>query len=150
MRVEFDWERPISRIANERTGGNPARLFLANEAKKLMEPYVPAQVGSLHLAQNVRTYVENGEGIVEYLSPYAHYQYEGELYVDPKTEKGAFYSPECGHWSRPKISKVPTGKKLKYSTFEHPLATSHWDKAMKTARGTELARAYQDYLGGGR
>lgn len=144
MRVEFNWNRSVNAIAEERTGGQNGRLFLANEAKRLMDPYVPAD--NMVLAQNVRTYVEGNAGIVHYTSPYAHYQYKGELYVDPETEKSAFYSPDYGYWSRPGVSKIPSGKKLEYSKFRHPLATSEWDKAMKTARGKELVKAYQNYL----
>ena len=52
---------------------------MASEAKRLMEPYVPAR--NMVLSRNVRTYVEDGQGIVHYLSPYAHYQHEGILMV---------------------------------------------------------------------
>lgn len=56
-------------------------------------------------------------------SDYGHYQYEGELYVDPITGKGAFYSPEYGFWSRPGVTKIPSGRPLNYS---QPNAVAHW------------------------
>lgn len=56
-------------------------------------------------------------------SPYGHYQYEGTLYVDPITGKGAFYSPTYGFWSRPNTEKVPSSRKLTYS---QPDAVAHW------------------------
>lgn len=49
-----------------------------------------------------------------------------------------------GFWSPP--HKNPTGRKLKYNTFRHPLATDHWDRAMMAARKEDLAKAYEDYL----
>lgn len=56
-----------------------------------------------------------GAGEININVPYAHYQHEGELYVDPKTGKGAFYDKNSGRfWSRPDIKKVPSGKKLNY------------------------------------
>mgnify|MGYP007027833763 CR=1 FL=1 len=42
MDVEVKWEKSAEQIVKERTGGNDGQLFLANEAKRLMDPYVPA------------------------------------------------------------------------------------------------------------
>lgn len=72
------------------------------------------------------------------------YQWEGELYGPnyPIMDGGeivGFYSPP---------HKTPTGKRLQYSDFRHPLATDHWDKAMMTARKGDLARAYENHLKG--
>ena len=120
MDVEIKWNKPAAQIAKEKTGGSEGLLFLANEAKRLMDPYVPAD--SMVLAQNVSIRVEGETGVVEYQSPYAHY-----------------YSPP---------HKSSTGKKLKYSHFRHPQATSEWDKAMMRARKGDLVRALENYLGG--
>ncbi len=137
MKMEFNWNKPIKALAFEKTGGSKGRLFLASESKRLMDPYVPAK--NLVLAQNTRVYLDGDQGVVEYNSPYAHYQYEGELYVSSIT--GSAWAAQGEH-------KVPAGKKLDYDTFRHPLATSHWDKAMTTARKGELTKAYQKYLEG--
>ncbi len=142
MSVGFKWNKPVQQVVNESSGGKNGLLFLANEAKKLMDPYVPAD--SLALAQNVRVYVEGDTGIVHYQSPYAHYQYEGVVYgpnypIFDGGEVTGFYSPS---------HKTPTGQKLNYSHARHPLATSKWDKAMQTAHKGELARRYQNYLKG--
>ena len=109
-----------------------------------MNPYVPAD--SLVLAQNVRTYVEGGKGIVHYQSPYAHYQYMGIVYGPnyPIKDGGTI----MGYYSPP--HKTSTGRKMKHSTFRHPLATSEWDKAMARARKGDLVRAYEAYLKGSR
>lgn len=56
--MDFKWNKPIPKIAKEATGGDRTLLFMANEAKRLMDPYVPAK--NLVLARNVRTYVEGG------------------------------------------------------------------------------------------
>lgn len=145
MKIDFKWNKPEAQIAKEKTGGENGLLFLANELKRIMDPYVPAE--NLALAQNVRTYVEDNAGIVHYTSPYAHYQYKGELYVDPKTGKGAFTDGER-FWSRSGVAKRPSGRALSYSKFRHPLATSEWDKSAMTAKRGELTEAYQKYLGG--
>lgn len=145
MSGSFRWLKPMNTIVEEKTGGDNGLLFLANEAERLMDPYVPAD--NLVLAQNVRTYVQAKEGVIHYQSPYAHYQWEGTLYVDPKFKIGAFTDGER-FWSRPNVAKVPSSKKLTYSKFRHPKATSHWEKAMIVAKGNELLEAYRNYLRG--
>ena len=70
MSVDFRWNSPIPLIAREALGGDRTLLFMANEAKRLMNPYVPAL--NMVLSRNVRTYVEGGVGIVHYTSPYAN------------------------------------------------------------------------------
>jgi hypothetical protein len=149
MDVTFKWTRSKRKIAEDVSGchDHGSLLFLATVADRLMMPYVPAR--NLILSQNTNVYVENNHGVVEYNSPYAHYQYEGKLYVDPTTKKGAFTNGEGLYWSRPGIAKVPSGRGLKYNTFRHPKATSHWDKAMMVERGDELARAYENYIKSG-
>ena len=48
---------------------------------------------------------EEDHAVIHYLSPYAHYQWEGKLYVDPITKKGAFTNGEGLFWSRPGVAK---------------------------------------------
>lgn len=138
MSVDFRWNHPIPLIAREALGGDRTLLFMANEAKRLMDPYVPAM--NMGLSQNVRTYVEDGSGIVHYTSPYANYQHKGILMVSRITG-----SP----WARMGESKVTTGRKLKYNKSRHPLATSEWEKAMKAARMSDFTNAVQRFVNGG-
>lgn len=102
-----------------------------------MQPYVPAR--NMVLSRNVRTYVEGDHGVVHYLSPYARFQYEGFLMVSRLTG-----SP----WAAKGESKVVTGIRLNHSGARHPLATSEWDKAMKTARMDDYLQAVQNYVRG--
>lgn len=137
MRIDFEWNKQPDQIVKERINSN-TQLFMANEAKRFMDPYVPAN--NLVLAQNVSLYVEGDNGVVEYRSPYAHYQYKGELYVSSKSG-----SP----WARSGEYKVPAGKNLEHKTFRHPLATSEWDKAMSKARMKDLAQSMENYINRG-
>lgn len=134
MGMNFHWNRPVEAIEADYTGDR-AQLFLANEAKRLMEPYVPAL--NMGLSRNVRVYVEGGRGIVHYLSSHARYQYGGKVMV----------SKRPGVKGSAKIIKQPV-QPLHYTGLRHPLATSGWDKAMITARGDDLVRAMQDFIGG--
>ena len=138
MSVEVKWNKPIPQIAKEATGGSRTLIFMANEAKRLMDPYVPAL--NMVLSQNVKTYVDGDDGIIDYLSPYARYQHEGFMMVSRITG-----SP----WARRGESKVVIGKKLKHNTSRHPLATSEWEKAMRAARMDDLTAAVQRYVNGG-
>lgn len=135
MATEFRWNKPIPQIAKEATGGRRTLLFMANEARRLMSPYVPAR--DMILDRNVRTYVEDGSGVVHYLSPYARYQYHGLLMVSRITG-----SP----WAKRGESKVLLGIPLNHSGGRHPLATAEWDKAMMTAKGGAYTQAVQNYI----
>lgn len=144
MGVDFHWNKGISQICSGIVDKD-TQLFMANEAKKLMEPYVPSM--NQNLTRNVRVYAENGKGIVHYMSVYANYQREGNVMVDPITGNACFSDSEGHKWSRKGAKKVKTNKKLVYTKFRHPLATSQWDKAMMTARGDDLAASIQRYIG---
>lgn len=135
MKYDIKWHVPFSKIANRVTGGKDGLIFVANEARKLMDPYVPADTQVL--ADNVKVYAEGNTGIVEYTSPYAHFQYAGKVFVSEVTG-----SP----WARYLERKVPTDRSLKYQKFRHPLATSYWDKAAFGPRTGDLVNAYQSYI----
>lgn len=105
-----------------------------------MDPYTPFQSGMLTNSIIPPT-IGTGEIIQD--TPHARYQYYGELYVDPITKKGAFYSPGYGFWSRPKINKVPSGKPLAYNKSSHPLAGSKWFERMKADHKEDVLRNAQ-------
>lgn len=135
MITEMRWNRPIPQIVREATGDKKTLLFMAQEARRLMDPYVPAR--NMVLSRNVRTYVEDEHGVVHYLSPHARFQYEGYLMVSRITGSS---------WAAKGESKVVTGTRLNYSGARHPLATSEWDQAMKTARLEDYVHAVQNYV----
>lgn len=99
-------------------------------------PYVPFDEGIL--AGSAYAATEIGSGEVIYDTPYARYQYYGEVYGPnfPITENGTvvgFYSPP---------EKFSTGRKLEYSTEKRPMAGSHWfDRAMADHKDDVLKEA---------
>lgn len=135
MKVDFRWNRNESQILNLATGGNGTQLFIANEAKKLMDPYVPMRFGFLH--KNVSVGADSGGGYVHYKEPYANFQYYGIVMTGVNS-----HSPYAKHAEK----KETKGRKIKHSTARHPLATSEWDKAMKVARMNDLIRATENYI----
>lgn len=118
--------------------GGPAHAFFTDTCYKYMGQFVPGGARGL-LNQNVDIEVDK----ITYKSPYAHYQYVGQLYVDPIYKKGAFYSEDYGYWSRPGITKMPTATPLNYHT---PGTGSQWDKRMWTSRGKEVVSELQSYI----
>lgn len=108
--------------------------FATHTCRIHMDKYVPYKTG--HLSRDA---VEEGANYVKYDSPYAHYMYEGILYVDPETKSS---------WARKGVKKVPTSKSLKYNTSGHPYAGKHWDKLMLSAEREELIKEIQKYIGG--
>lgn len=117
------------------------QLFATNEAMRLMNAYVPTMNNVLRSS----AVIVDGGTATEYRTPYAHYQYKGQLYVDPITLKGSFFSPTYGHWSRPNVDKIldPKGRTLKYT---NPHATSEWDKTMMRERGEAYIKSIQAFI----
>lgn len=89
---------------------------LANVMAADTRQYVPALTESL----NNRTRVD-GDTII-YPGPYARFQYNGKLMIDPNT--GSAWAPKGA-------TKVVTGKNLNISTAVHSKAQSHWFEASK-------------------
>ena len=93
--IKLDMPQIFNKVQNDEFG-----LFLAQEWKRLIEPYTPYRDG--HLAENV----ECKPFEIIYKSLYARYMYEGFVYVDPIYKKGGFTSDGgITFWSRPGIKK---------------------------------------------
>ena len=107
-----------------------------------LEPYVPMDGNHQMVTSLLSNKPDAGRGEIDINTPYAHYQYEGELYVDPITKKGAFYDKNSGrYWSRPNIKKVPSGKKLNYhggalrgDHFVERMLADHFEDILKAGQ----------------
>lgn len=113
-----------------------------------MQQYMPTGQGSGHLVRmtNELNAISAGTGEVHVYDPlveYAHYQYEGIKYVDPVYRVGGFFSPDWGWWSRPGVSKVPSGEPLFY---HNPKAESHWDEATIRNHEQEWVKLVKEIL----
>ena len=113
----IEWKKPIEQIIRQDILGKDTMTFAANEAKRLMSPFTPRDVGTLEDTAQIIT----GETIaaVHYVQPYAAVVYYGER----------------------------NGRKINIRKEKHPLATSHWDKHAMAAGGKEkLAGAVSEYI----
>lgn len=106
-----------------------AQVALDSQVWADMQQYMPFSTGNLINETSALNASACGTGRVYMYPPssdYGHYQYEGTVYVDPITGKGAFYDPNYGFWSRPGVEKVASERKLVYT---NPQAESHWGQA---------------------
>lgn len=112
------------------------------EAQKLLnlqvvadsDSYIPFQQGAL------RGSVRYPDGVygefIEYDTPYAHYQYKGELYL----------SASGSSWARKYEQKFPSGKPLSYRT---PGTGSQWFESAKQNYGDNWVRLVKRTAGKG-
>lgn len=138
MRVKFKSVSQIkTRLKIERYGA--AHKYFAERCKDHMNAnYVPEKDKNLINTSFVSSTCE-----IVYPQPYAHYQYVGKLYVDPKTKKGAFYSEDYGFWSRKGITKEPTNTDLNYTKAG---TGSYWDKKMISADIKNIENEVREYV----
>lgn len=113
--------------------------YAANEWWKLLIQYTPMETGTT--SESVKITGEPKTGLIDYLSPQAHYLYRGELMVDPAT--GSSYAQRGA-------KKEYTGVDLNISKERHPLASKEWDKAAEPLQFPKLIRAMQGYIDSGR
>ena len=108
-----------------------------NLCYQYMDKYVPYRDG------NLRKNVDLSDPTkIVYNSSYAHYQYEGVLYV-MDNGKGAYYSPSYGFWSDKGKQKTRTSTLLNYHTAG---TGDHWDERMKSAEMDNLVADLQKYI----
>lgn len=118
--VNIDTER----ILRERGLGDSkeATRFLASEVKRLCDPYVPMQQGTLKNTAHAT------DDSVVYNTPYAHYQYQGDVMAG-------------------RAPKHYTGDKLTYHN-DTGMRGPEWDKRMMADRGDELRASFAKHIGG--
>ena len=132
---DFASPEEIKRKLGVNPGGHVQKAVDAAVIRECF-PYLPFDEGVL--AGSADTATEIGSGEVIYDTPYARYQYYGEVYGPniPIVENGDV----VGYWS-PK-EKYSTGRKLEYNTEKHPMAGSHWfDRAMGDHKDDVLKEA---------
>lgn len=129
MSIEIKWNRTPQQIAN-RIFDDAAMTYVHTRLHAYCSDYVPMDSGMLDQT------VEITPEYVHYKSPYAHFQWEGLVFVD---ERGSTYA-------LPNHSKHPTNTPLHHSTDHHPLATSHWEVAAMAAHKGDLCKDIETYL----
>lgn len=119
--------------------GGPVQRFVDSECIRLMGPYEPAL--NMGMEKSVVLGTAIGSGKIEYLSPYARYQYYGKLMVSSLT--GSSYASKGE-------KKVLTDKDLIYNKSVHPLAGPYWFERMKADKKDQILKGAQRIANGGK
>lgn len=106
-----------------------AQVWLDNAVLRDSTPYVPMLTGALYKTGILGT--TPGEGVVQWVAPYARYQYYGKVWAGPK------YGP-----------KYKTDKDLHINTSENSQAQSFWFEAAKAQNKSIWVRGAQHLAGG--
>jgi len=144
LSVKLVWNKSPDTAVKNAGINNSTLLFMAQELKRLYNPYVPKDGGPL--SSEVNTYVKNNVGVIHYTQPYAHYQYTGKVYIDPAINAAGFLT--SNGWLSRKGTKVPTNRDLIHQRTYHPLATSLWDKVAYPQIIDKYTRATQNFIRG--
>lgn len=135
MPVKLNTSTIKARLGIEPNGR--VQKYFQDTCYRYMDKYVPRDDGNLRRDVDLSDPTK-----IVYESPYAHYQYEGKLYV-MENGKGAYYSPEYGFWSKKGVAKQPTDIDLVY----HTAGTGHhWDERMKSAEMDDVINKVQKYI----
>lgn len=123
MRIYLRSDVEAGKIMRNRGLGDNGKVvkFMADEVKRLCDPYVPFQQGSL---KNGAKIADGGKRLI-YQRPYAHYQYTGQAMSG-------------------RAPKHYNGKSLSYNGA--PMRGDHWEKRMMADHGEELERSTENYI----
>ena len=91
MALNIRLNMSIGQIVKSSGINDNTALFAANEAKRLMNDYVPMKTGVL--CNTAQVFVESGRGVVFYNQPYAGFCYYGDRknFNRDKHEKASAY-----------------------------------------------------------
>lgn len=137
----FLWNPNFAKAMNE--DFHRAQYFVDSECIRYMDKYTPMRTGALIRSATLGTKI--GSGRIVYNSPYARYQYYGEIY-GPNIP--IYKDGELMGWRSPP-KKSPTGREITYSQDKHPNAQKLWFEAMKSEKGDAIRRGAQRIAGGG-
>ena len=131
--------KPVQQILqNHGLGeGGPVQKLVDSECMRYMGDYMPRrQVGELEHMMVLATTIGSGE--IDSPGPFAHYLYEGILYVSPTTGSA---------WAKKNEIKVPTGKELTYNGA--PMRGKKWFERMKADHKEDIIQSARKALGKG-
>ncbi len=114
--------------------GGAVQKLIDSECMRYMSDYMPRrQVGELEHKMVMATVIGSGE--IDTPGPYAHYLYEGILYVSLTTGSA---------WAKKNEIKVPTGKELTYAGA--PMRGKKWFERMKSDHKEDILQSARDLI----
>lgn len=131
--------KPVQQILQNHGLGEcgPVQKLVDSECMRYMGDYMPRrQVGELEHMMVLVTTIGSGE--IDTPGPFAHYLYEGILYVSPTTGSA---------WAKKNEIKVPTGKELTYAGA--PMRGKKWFERMKADHKEDILQSARKALSKG-
>ncbi len=114
--------------------GGPVQKLVDSEVMRYMSDYMPRrQAGELEHMMIMSTVI--GSGQIDTPGPYAHYLYEGILYVSPTTGSA---------WAKENEIKIPTDRLLTYAGA--PMRGKKWFERMKADHKDDILKAAQAHV----
>lgn len=111
--------------------GGQVQKVIDSESMRYMSPYMPRrQAGELEHKMVMDTVIGTGE--INTSGPYAHYLYEGILYVSPTTGSA---------WAKRNEIKIPTSRELQYTGA--PMRGKKWFERMKSDHKEDILQTAQ-------
>lgn len=124
---QLKWNNNIQRFNRQYSA---AQTWLDNAVLKDSTPFVPMRTGALYKTGILGT--TPGEGIVQWIAPYARYIYYGKVMTGP-----------------PHGPKQATNKDLNISKAEHINAQAFWFEAAKAQKKPVWVNGVRRIAGGG-
>lgn len=113
-----------------------AQVFVDSEVLRLCEPYIPMKTSMLIKSGILGTVV--GSGLVQWIAPYAKFQYYGKVMIGETSRSAYAMKGE---------KKVVTNKNLVY--HGGGIRGSFWFRRMKEVHGDTIIRGAKQRAGGG-
>lgn len=134
IKVDMAPVRTIMKGLGVTAQGDVQRFHTANVRRRIQK-YMPYRSGATIKLMIVQSPVD--EPFIHVDVPYAHFQYEGKVWIYPPT--GSTWAPKYG-------MKEKTDRDLTYDKSKNPQAGPHWDRRLIAAEGVQMAAELQDYV----
>lgn len=136
--------KPVAQILRAHgldKNGDVQKMWTSIVYKRLPR-YMPFRTGTLSEQKLHIT----GPAEIRAITNYAHYQYTGVVWIDPKINAAGFITKD-GTWrSRKGAAKVLTNRPLTYDTSKHAQAGPFWDRRLIAAEGAAMVQDIRNYV----
>ena len=124
--IESNFENLEKEMLNDFSPGGAAQYTWSRIVFDGSVPYMPMLTWSFIKQSQAHSEPVMANGELVYPGPFAHYLWEGVLYIDPQHGIGAFFSEDFGFWSTPGVAKLKTSTPLEFNREANPNAGPRW------------------------
>ena len=144
MRVKLDLPDASKIVRSKGLEADGAvQQFHTQNVLRRIKRYMPFRSGATYKITVAQTDIRKPEIVTD--TPYAKYQFQGKVMIDPRLGIAGFMTPE-GWRSRKGCVKVLTDRNLEYFKGKNPQAGPRWDRALSTNEGKAMAADLQNFI----